>query len=130
MSSRTLFLLMYRAQTIQRAHFGIWVADSEGGDIGTKIHVVGNPMIGFVLQFKRKYDPKETAGAPEIIPIGNIDASHVHIFEGERSEDTVPPGDLEIVASQIPPPRASENFLAPVNDVSVGAGSSLNQLKD
>ena len=118
MATRTLYLLIYRTQTVQRAHFGIWIAYSEGGDIVTKIHVVGNPMIGFTLQFKRKYDPKETARAPQIVPIGIIDASHVHIFEGERTEDTVPRGDLEQAASQIPPPRPSKNFLAPVNDVS------------
>lgn len=32
--------------------------------------------------------------------------------------DHAPRDDLEIAASQIPAPRVSENFMAPVNDVS------------
>lgn len=35
------------------------------------------------------------------------------------SEDTTPQGNIEIAASQIPPPGINGNFLAPVNDVSL-----------
>jgi hypothetical protein len=35
-----------------------------------------------------------------------------------KKADANPRGDIEVVASQIPTPGISENFLAPVNDVS------------
>ncbi|KAF2727483.1 hypothetical protein EJ04DRAFT_594905, partial [Polyplosphaeria fusca] len=75
-------------------------------------------MAGFSLEFKRKYKPAETRRAPNLVPIGSVLAQHVHVFQGERGEDTTPRGNLELAAAQIQPPRASANFLAPVNDVS------------
>ncbi|KAF1979163.1 hypothetical protein BU23DRAFT_642302, partial [Bimuria novae-zelandiae CBS 107.79] len=75
-------------------------------------------MAGFSLEFKRKYNPAATARAPNLVPIGSVLAQHVHVFQGERGEDTTPRGNLELVAAQVQPPRASANFLAPVNDVS------------
>tara|TARA_R110002003_G_scaffold214_40_gene16331 strand:- start:8484 stop:9047 length:564 start_codon:yes stop_codon:yes gene_type:complete len=118
MSNRTIFLIIYRGQTGQRAHFGIWVPYEEDGEEGTVIHVVGAPMAGFSLEFKRRYSPKETARRPELVPLGSVNAQYVHKFEGNRGSDTTPQGNLEQVAAQVPPPRASANFLAPVNDVS------------
>ncbi|KAF1847164.1 uncharacterized protein K460DRAFT_413961 [Cucurbitaria berberidis CBS 394.84] len=118
MSSRTVFLIMYRGQPNQRAHFGIWVPYEEGGAEGTIIHVVGAPMVGFSLEFKRRYSPTDSARHPELVPIGSIHIQHVHNFEGNRGTDTTPRGDLELVATQIQPPRASASFLAPVNDTS------------
>jgi hypothetical protein len=117
MSTRTVFLLVYRVQRNQRAHFGIWIPYEESGVEGTVIHVVGAPMVGFMLEFKRRYNPKETARHPELVPLGSIDRQHMHIFEGDKGIDDTPRGDLESVATQIQPPRISANFMAPVNDV-------------
>ncbi|KAF2134433.1 hypothetical protein P153DRAFT_362202 [Dothidotthia symphoricarpi CBS 119687] len=117
MSTFTLYLLVYLGQAGQRSHFAIWLADDEGGDVGTVIHVVGSPMSGFALQFKRRYAPKQTARAHVLVPIGLINAQHVHTFEGNRGVDTTPTSDLEHVAAEIQPPRASKDFMAPVNDV-------------
>ncbi|CAO2651184.1 Nn.00g094810.m01.CDS01 [Neocucurbitaria sp. VM-36] len=116
MSTRTVFLIIYPGQAGQRAHFGIWVPYAEGGAEGNVIHVVGLPMVGFSLEFKRKYNPAETARRTELVPIGSVDAQHVHIFGGQRGKDSTPRGNLELVAAQVQPPGASANFLAPVND--------------
>jgi hypothetical protein len=118
MSTRTVFLLVYRVQRSQRAHFGIWVPYEEVGVDGTVIHVVGAPMVGFMLEFKRRYNPKETARHPDLVPLGSVDLQHIHIFGGNKGIDDTPRGDLESVATQIEPPKISANFLAPINDVS------------
>jgi hypothetical protein len=117
MSTRTVFLLVYRVQRNQRAHFGIWIPYEEGSVEGTVIHVVRAPMVGFMLEFKRRYNPKETARRPELVPLGSIDLQHIHIFEGDKGIDDTPRGYIESVAIQIQPPRISANFMAPVNDV-------------
>ena len=53
-----------------------------------------------------------------MVPIGTIEAKHiVHSTSPQRSSDDIPNDDIERAASQVPPPRASVNFMAPVNDV-------------
>ncbi|KAF1359465.1 hypothetical protein EJ07DRAFT_166039 [Lizonia empirigonia] len=116
MATRTIFLIIYPGQPGQRAHFGIWVPYQESGSTGTVIHVVGAPMVGFALEFKRAYSPTETKRRLQLVPIGSVDAQNVHDYSGERGEDITPRGNLELVAAQVQPPRASANFREPVND--------------
>ncbi|PVI07834.1 hypothetical protein DM02DRAFT_714171 [Periconia macrospinosa] len=115
MSTRVVYLLSFRQSARQRAHFGIWVPYANGKD-GTFINVVGAPMAGFQLEFKRGYDPSATAQKHESFQIGQIHSHHVHDWAGEKSIDSTPRSNLETVASEIPPPRKSENFMAPVNE--------------
>ena len=50
---------------------------------------------------------------------GVVYADNVVDFErAPDSRDSTPRGNLETIAAQVSPPRASQNFLAPVNDVS------------
>jgi len=116
MSTRVLYLISFRQSARQRAHFTIWVPYANGKD-GTLIHVIGAPMAWYQLEFKRKYDPSATARKHESFQIGQISSHLVHDWTGERSNDSTPRGNLETVASQIPPPRKNENFMAPVNEV-------------
>ncbi len=116
MSTRAVYLISYRQSPRQRAHFAIWVPYADSKD-GTVIHVVGAPMAGFQLEFKRGYDPSATARKLEKFEIGHIHAQHVHDWTGARSIDCTPKSDLEKVASRIEPPGISKNFMAPVNEV-------------
>ncbi|KAF2801403.1 uncharacterized protein BDZ99DRAFT_344495, partial [Mytilinidion resinicola] len=116
MSYRTIYLLAFRRLSSQRAHFSIWVPYQEGGETGTAIHVIGTPMSGYSLEFKRAYKPEYTEEPKEMFAIGQINAENVHDWPGTRQDDSTPIGNLEVVAAQIPPPRKSQNFLAPVND--------------
>jgi hypothetical protein len=117
MASRTIFLIIYPGQSGQRAHFDIWVPYKESGSTGTVIHVVGTPMAGFALEFKRAYCPTETRRRNRLVPIGSVNSQNVHDYSGDRGADTTPRGNLELVAAQVQPPRASSNFREPVNDV-------------
>lgn len=126
MSTRTVYLIAYRNTSQQRAHFAIWVPYKDNGTVGTQIHVVGTPMSGYQLEFKRVWDPYSDPEKKEIFAIGQIDTALLHDWAGTQLvRDATPMGNLEMVASQVPPPRANQNFMAPVNDVRKGPMSQI-----
>jgi len=64
---------------------------------GTLIHVVGAPIAGFSLEFKRNYSPADTAQPHTIVPIGDVYVENlVDSTTAERSNDTTPRGNIEI----------------------------------
>ena len=120
MDSRTIYLIAFRNSTSQRAHFSILVPSAADSSKGTLIHVVGAPMAGYSLEFKRNYAPEYTQQAKVTTAIGTIYSENIVDSPPTASgKDSTPRGNIELVANQIPPPRISENFLAPVNDVSL-----------
>lgn len=121
MTLRTVHLIASRNAEAQRAHFAIFVPAEGAPEQGTLIEAVGAPMAGYMLEFKRNYSPSnDSIENYEIIPIGEIDSANiVDDDSGVKSADVDPKGDIEVVASQIPTPGISENFLAPINDVSI-----------
>lgn len=115
MAPRTIYLISFRPAPSQRAHFAIFVPSAADMQVGTLIHVVGAPMAGFSLEFKRGYNPSMTTQTHEMWPIGQVDSSHIVDWPKEtRGTDTSPRGDMEIAAAQVRPPGISENFMAPV----------------
>ncbi|OOQ89258.1 hypothetical protein PEBR_17055 [Penicillium brasilianum] len=118
MTLRTVHLIASRNAEAQRAHFAIFVPADAAPEQGTLIEAVGAPMAGYMLEFRRNYSPSnDSIENYEIIPIGEIDSANiVDDDSGIKRADADPRGDIEIVASQIPTPGISENFLAPVND--------------
>lgn len=119
MAPRTINLVAFRPSPRQRAHFAIWVPSAANTQVGSLINVVGAPMVGFILEFKRAYNPALTRTDHEIWPIGQVDSSHIVDFPnpGGVIIERIPRGNLEIAATQVPPPGISANFMAPVNDV-------------
>lgn len=118
MVSRTLSLISYRTASTQRAHFAIFVPSASDPDVGTLIHVVGAPMAGYQLEFKRNYSVALTQQPHTKYPIGQIDSQHiVDNANNTRSSDSTPKGAIELTASQVPAPGISQNFMAPVNEV-------------
>jgi hypothetical protein len=119
MATRTLYLARYPKVT-GRAHLAIFVPSAADAEVGTLIHVVGAPMMGFQLVFKRNYPPHDPQEACQTVPIGEIDSAYIaedppHIT---RSIDDAPKDRIEQVASQCPPPGVSKDFMAPINEVS------------
>ncbi|MCJ1255127.1 hypothetical protein MMC24_002943 [Lignoscripta atroalba] len=119
MAIRTVYLVSARNTPWQRAHFSIFVpsAGTANPALGTIIHVVGAPMAGYSLEFKRNYAPELSNEPHTMVPIGSVDESN--IVDHASADTTIystPRGNLEIAASRIPPPRISQNFMAPVND--------------
>ncbi|BCS22029.1 uncharacterized protein APUU_30254A [Aspergillus puulaauensis] len=117
MTSRTVSLVSYRSTQSQRAHFGVFVPSADEA-VGTLIQVVGAPMVGYVLEFKRNYCPDLTQRANSLFALGQVDSANI-VDSGAPSKefvDTIPNGNIEIPASEVQPPPISENFMAPVND--------------
>jgi hypothetical protein len=134
MARRDVYLAKSRPSSRMRAHFGILIPNEKTPPealhlhtshveapafLGTIIHVVGAPMAGFCLEFKRNFDANRDQDLKEVIRIGSIDETHVADPPvTDFSRDEKPICALEVAATKIPPPKKSENFLAPVNDVS------------
>ncbi|CAI7571668.1 unnamed protein product [Penicillium bialowiezense] len=109
---------MFREIPTQRAHFSIFVPSATDSTIGSVIHVIGAPMAGYKLQFKRRWSRIGTKRRHEMIPIGEARSSDIvdSPEDAPFSEDTTPQGNIEVAASLILAPGRNENFLAPVND--------------
>ncbi|KAL4960401.1 uncharacterized protein BDV14DRAFT_145804 [Aspergillus stella-maris] len=115
---RAIYLLTSRQSPRQRSHFAIFIPSPSTPSTGTLINVVGAPMAGFYHEFKRGYNPERDSIEPyKTHTLGNVRDSHIFDSpEDVRRTETEPKGDLERAAVQIPAPRASENFLAAVNE--------------
>lgn len=119
MATRTIYLISFRNSPSQRAHFAIFVPSAADPNRGTLIHAVGAPMAGYILEFKRNYSPAMTQQRHETFPIGQVYSSNiVDSVDTAMTKDSTPRGNIEIAASQVPTPGISQNFMAPVNDVS------------
>ncbi|EFR01908.1 hypothetical protein MGYG_04908 [Nannizzia gypsea CBS 118893] len=117
MTPRTISLVTFRNTAHQRAHFGIFIPSATDQDFGTLIHAVGAPMVGYQIEFKRNYALEDTQQQHTRYDIGQIDSKYIEdTTGGEIIRDSTPKGAVEVAASKIPPPRISQNFLAPVND--------------
>ncbi|PYH63598.1 uncharacterized protein BO88DRAFT_447520 [Aspergillus vadensis CBS 113365] len=119
MPPRAIYLVTSRNSPSQRAHFSIFVPSVACSTIGTSIHVVGAPMMGYQLEFKRNHALSSNEEPYETVLLGYVDSQHITDSPTESSSmfvDHTPRNDLEIAASQTPAPRVSENFMAPVND--------------
>lgn len=129
MADRPVYLAKFRSSPNQRAHFAIYVPNADHAEkdissmsthsLGTLIHVIGAPMTGFFHEFKRNYDPTQSAFLQDIVRIASINSEHIRDPENSTlSKDNVAMGRLDFLALQLSAPRISQNFLAPINHVS------------
>lgn len=88
-------------------------------------------MAGFHLEFKRNFDANRDQELKEVILVGSINAIHAADLPFTNfSKEDKPICTVEAVATQIPPPRKSENFLAPANDVGYSHSKHLLILQE
>ncbi|RAL17502.1 uncharacterized protein BO97DRAFT_7291 [Aspergillus homomorphus CBS 101889] len=74
-------------------------------------------MVGSNLEFDRNYDPVLAGPKHEMYAIGQVDSTNiVDSTTTKPSIDNTPHGNIEVAASEVQPPRISENFMAPVNE--------------
>jgi hypothetical protein len=119
MATRTIHLISFRNAPSQRAHFAIFVPSAANPQQGTLIHAVGAPMAGYILEYKRNYSPGLTQQRHETFAIGQVHSSNIVDSTGTAiTKDSTPRGNIEVAASQVRTPGISQNFMAPVNDVS------------
>ncbi|KAI3299831.1 hypothetical protein DTO002I6_2058 [Penicillium roqueforti] len=127
MATRKIYLISARSTPFQRAHFSIFVPSATNPDRGTKIHAVGAPMAGYVLEFKRNYNPSLDPH-DRTFPIGQVASSDiVDSPDAAPSIDSTPRGKIELAAAQIPTPGINQNFMAPVDDLTHLAFQTTNK---
>ncbi|KAK3709395.1 hypothetical protein LTR37_010956 [Vermiconidia calcicola] len=128
MSSYVLYLAKFRFASSQRAHFAVFIPNHGDGDedsndvsvrpVGTLINVVGTAMTGYVLETKRNHDCRASADFETCVRLGTVQSKPTNARpKGTASHEGELLERLEEVAGRLPPPRKSENFLAPVNDL-------------
>ncbi|KAF3895814.1 hypothetical protein GTR04_3673 [Trichophyton interdigitale] len=117
MTFRNLYLVTFHVPSDKWKHLAIFVFNTGDTKKGTLIHVIGNPPTGYTLQFQRNYDPTTNESFQKIILIGKIAANYVADPKSSKpSNDNVPRGQLEVIASRIPPPTVG-NYMAPFKGV-------------
>ncbi|KAE8131109.1 hypothetical protein BDV38DRAFT_290661 [Aspergillus pseudotamarii] len=108
MAPRTIYLISIRFSKSQ----------PQQSTSGSLINVIGAPMVGFADEYKRGCEPTKSIEPYEMWSIGGVDSVHIVDWPvGVGGVDTDPMGDLEIAASQVPAPGISQDFIAPVNDI-------------
>lgn len=118
MARRNLYLIKYRQVSTQRAHFAIFVPSGANPQVGTLINVVGAPMVGYRLEFRRNHNPSESQEPHTTLLLGDIESQHIiDSTHNSRTRDDMPNGTIENVASAVRPPGISQNFMAPVDGV-------------
>lgn len=129
MATRPLWLIKCRQSKAQRAHFALFIphasdAHKDPNDRvvecrGTVIHAVGAPMTGYKHEFKRNFDCRASPDLQEAIRIGSVSAGEGFVRDAEVSSfDDNATGILDGEALRVRRPGVSQNFLAPVDDVS------------
>ncbi|KAF2716984.1 hypothetical protein K431DRAFT_288930 [Polychaeton citri CBS 116435] len=103
MSSKALYLLSCRQAASQRAHFALVIVNDAYPGSGTRVEVVGAPMVGFQLEVDRNYDPSHD------------ESTHTSYLLGAMAAQDV--DKVLQLASTVPPPRISQDFMAPVDGV-------------
>lgn len=132
MSTRSVYLAKYRTSSRERAHFAIFVPNSQNdrSDLsqtfksqetnGTIIQVIGEPLMsGYILEFKRNYDCSTDPTLKLLKYLGSID--EIYLFEPESDElvqESTPRSQLEREAQGVPPPRKGQDVRAPIDGVS------------
>lgn len=139
MAHRPVWLAKRRSSRSQRAHFAIFVPNAADATKdpnvrsvpckGTSIHVVGAPMAGFQHEFKRNDDCGPDQDLETLVQIGWVNSDHVFDPPTDAfSTDDTPMGRLDAEALRVPAPRRSENFMAPVNDVSFSSAARTQDM--
>ncbi|EHY52521.1 hypothetical protein ABEF92_005798 [Exophiala dermatitidis] len=100
-SSKDVYLIRYTPRAGFRAHFALYLVEGDFPGTGILIHVVGLPMSGFELQIRQDYDLRGTTRRYTFFKLGQVSATSA--------------ATMQQLASRVPPPGKSENFLAPVD---------------
>ncbi|CVK94919.1 uncharacterized protein FMAN_13203 [Fusarium mangiferae] len=132
MPARSLYLAKSGGGVNQRSHFALFIPNAEYDRdiisedfwslkaIGTKIHVVGEPLMsGFAFEVHRNYNTQAYPDLKRLVFLGKIDVSILHSYaetEPEIRENT-PRSLIERLAESVPPPPKGQNIRAPIDGV-------------
>ncbi|OOQ84590.1 hypothetical protein PEBR_29637 [Penicillium brasilianum] len=98
------------------AHWAIFVPNTQAGNVGKLIHVIGSSTNGFFLEFKRNYDFSTTRSEYQMIHLADVEERFVArpVANAPKETDTTPRDRLEMAAKIVdPPPRSLIRFDPP-----------------
>jgi len=106
---RKVFIISYNAGGLFEDHWGLWIPSAANPDIGTIIHVKGDSLKGFELEFKRNYNRTITSAIYIPYEIADVDPKYIVDTKGDGKPfaDTIAHDKIEQQALLIPAPPKS-----------------------
>ncbi|KAF5721017.1 hypothetical protein FMUND_3920 [Fusarium mundagurra] len=132
MPVRSLYLAKSGGGANQRSHFALFIPNAEYDRdtisedfrslkvIGTRIHVVGEPLMsGFAFEVHRNYNTQTYPDLKQLVFLGKIDDSMLHEYPEAELEirENAARSPLERVAESVTPPPKGQNIRAPIDGV-------------
>ncbi|KAF5235734.1 hypothetical protein FANTH_11614 [Fusarium anthophilum] len=129
---RSLYLAKSGGGANQRSHLALFIPNAEYDRdtisedfrslkaIGTKIHVVGEPLMsGFAFEIHRNYNTLSYQDLKRLVLLERIDDSILHNYSETESEirENTPRSLIERVAESVTPPPKGQNIRAPIDGV-------------
>ena len=120
MATHPLYIELTRNVPSQKAHMAIFVSSSVDPGLGTRVHVVGNPFLGYNLEVARKYRPGNSVNQNMLHTVETINIRH-----GMKSGDAINDEgsdlytDIERFAASCPAPGVFASPLGPVDHASI-----------
>ncbi|KDR78330.1 hypothetical protein GALMADRAFT_94990 [Galerina marginata CBS 339.88] len=108
-NTRPIYLIAYESPLF-RSHWALWIPVLESNEkMGKKIHVTGNPHVGFEHEFMRNYCIEDTTRKLNLIKLANVDSKYVVDVPGDGtlSTDTGAADEIEKIALTVTPPSKS-----------------------
>ncbi|KAF3483798.1 uncharacterized protein GIQ15_03122 [Arthroderma uncinatum] len=122
--ARDILLIVYN-RSLFKAHWAIYIPSLADPGIGKKIHVQGDVLNGFTLQFMRNYCLNSEPLTHQEVPIGRVaDEFVVDGPGGDEVPDVTPTDRIEEVALSVAAPGPS------MNSASNGPPTGKAQLRD
>jgi hypothetical protein len=102
---RPVYLIIYSSRLFP-AHWSLWIPSLSNGNIGRRIHVIGDALNGFQLEFDRKYDIEADDRPYQLLHLADTLIHSAAVTELDTGGIS-PQDKLEEIALTVPAPAGS-----------------------